>query len=294
MKKEDLIDAIGNIDGKYVVEAEYEGKIKKKSKITRLKYQAWISLAACLCILVAAGYAGGRYFMRVERGPIEGVAEAAMENEVTELESAVAEDTIVENATTEENVREGMASGDAIIEEKEETDTATKGQLQSATQEKSDMNASKDSAANETILTEPPEMTVMYLYDGTEVSIHSGASSWSYRINENEWSSMETDAEHPLYQKYDASNTIELANKKESDTGVMRFNFDVTPERIEVLNCWKVGAKVTESVEAIKTRSVNEFIPFTDGDYIYEVAAYWDCEEYRGTAYYCFRTGIPK
>ena len=58
--------------------------------------------------------------MRVERGPIEGVAEAAMEKEVTELESAVAEDAIVENATTEENVREGMASGDAIIEEKEE------------------------------------------------------------------------------------------------------------------------------------------------------------------------------
>ena len=54
MRKEDLIDAMGEIEDKYVVEAE-EIRFSKRKK-TRRTMRNLTSLAACLCVLVIGGF----------------------------------------------------------------------------------------------------------------------------------------------------------------------------------------------------------------------------------------------
>ena len=286
MKKEDLIDAIGRIDGKYVMEAEYTGKIKTGSIMNFSRYQAWISLAACLCILVLAGYIGGNYLLRVDKGKS---MEESMDMSAAITTEEAADEAMPESTTegTEEDSME--ASTESSTE-----DTVDESVIRDESANKENMESAETESAKEDMqLTSPPVLTAIYAEDKTQLSIHSGTSSWSYQSGED-WNTVETDSLHPVEQQYDDTNTIYLVNNADNDTNVIELQFEVIPDRLEILNCWKEGTKVNENMAANVSDKSNILVPFTDGNYIYEIVAYWDHADYRGTAYYSLKTVVNK
>lgn len=288
MKRVDLIDAIGGIDGKYVMEAEYQGKVKQHKVLSFGSYQTWISLAACLCVLVLAGYVGGNHLLNRNKHMegIEKVSEITATGDASEEvsqesaveESAWEEDALAESAvveSTEADIDAVDEGGDAFGEEAQSGDGASTEEMQ---------------AGNNPILEEPPVLTIKYAGDGTQLSIRSGSSEWNRRVEGDEWIGVVADAAMPLEQKYDETNTIYLMDNIQSDKNSVELQFEVMPDRLEVTDCWKEGSKVNENMAAIESGKANILVPFTDGSYIYEIVAYWDSTDYRGTAYYCIRT----
>lgn len=57
MKKEELLDAVGEIDDKYVAEAEQYNSIGQNEKrVSNRRWRRWVPMAAGLCVLMIGGF----------------------------------------------------------------------------------------------------------------------------------------------------------------------------------------------------------------------------------------------
>jgi len=134
MKEEKLLDAFGQIDEHYIIEAAPMKKEKKGKKGKRYAWVRWVAVAACVCIICIAasdifklnhGEADSNFGTNpefemtggqesAENGMGEAVKEEFLEGEATE--NAVAEES-VEEAVTEESIPEVAVTEESATEE---------------------------------------------------------------------------------------------------------------------------------------------------------------------------------
>lgn len=97
MRLDDLVDAIGKINPRYVKEAEEGGKKK------RISAPVWLSLAACLALVLTGSYLGLRFGGEAGGGAPEGspAASGVPENQAAEAD-AVSDEAIDGAAAPEE------------------------------------------------------------------------------------------------------------------------------------------------------------------------------------------------
>lgn len=165
----------------------------------------------------------------------------------------------------------------------------------------------KDSDSIKTInakLKSPCDMKVTSHYGSIFVVPYG--YNFSYAINEKEWCSAVADSKHPIDMSY--NQALFVTN---TSTCKLTFNFPVNPDKLIYIR--RYDASLLNSDFEEEDKSLGESIerrgqyeeyselelpddmkfPFSivvgnDKDYIYEVAAIWDREEYRGTGYYSF------
>lgn len=157
---------------------------------------------------------------------------------------------------------------------------------------------------NDTVLTEPPALTVV-CGDKTVEALR-GTTSWMYQNEDGTDTSIESDSMHPLQAK-EYMTPLELIPTTISsiDPLIAYLQWDTIPDKV-VVRCWSEehwGQPTAESEEIpVSTLMIDSNIETTpiisvelkDGNYIYEVVAEWNsAEKYSGTAYYSFYTIKP-
>lgn len=132
------------------------------------------------------------------------------------------------------------------------------------------------------------------------------AYNFSYAVNAKEWSSAVADSSHPIDMVYDKFVEVFFTKKTK-----LTFDFAVKPDKLIYVRRYDASLNDPEFDE--EDRSLSETIerraqyeeyeeieipsemifPYTlivenDSAYIYEIAAIWDREDFRGTGYYSF------
>lgn len=152
----------------------------------------------------------------------------------------------------------------------------------------------QNSKADGTILKSAPAMEV--LYNDQKISVSSGSYSWYMPDENGQIQGQEADGIHPLEQSYEKT-TISLSPDIEIHS--IELLFPVMPDEIKVLGYWSadnIGKsweewdKQTPYQVTVDFKDMNWMAARDDGDFVYEIMASWDKEEFQGTAYYSFMT----
>ena len=157
------------------------------------------------------------------------------------------------------------------------------------------------------VMTYPPSMTVSY---GNKRLILSPYDvSWAYAIDEKEWCSVKSEAEHPIDRDYKVSFEKSMdeirvrlsypsSKAPDSIVYVHRYPIDLwvpeeteeglkLKERIERKNEYEMFEECKTEVESGDMYYVYFYETEPQG-YVYDVEAVWDSVWYRGTAKYSF------
>ena len=154
---------------------------------------------------------------------------------------------------------------------------------------------------NDTVLTEPPALTVVY--GDTTVEALRGTTSWMYQNEDGTGTGIESDSMHPLQAKEYMPPLLLTISSVAPLKAHLQWN--TIPDKV-LVRCWSEehwGQPTAESEEIpvsilmidsnIETAPIIS-VELKDGNYIYEVLAEWNsAEKYSGTVYYSFYTIKP-
>ena len=165
-------------------------------------------------------------------------------------------------------------------------------------------NKESETGSNDTVLKEPPVLTVICGKESVEAL--RGTTSWMYQNEDGTGSGIESDSMHPLQAK-EYMTPLDLIPTPISSIDPLTANlqWDTTPDKV-VVRCWgeecwgrydAESEDILVDVMGIDFNSqlvTNYVIQLKDGNYIYEVVAEWNSSEtWGGTAYYSFYTVKP-
>ena len=161
-----------------------------------------------------------------------------------------------------------------------------------------------ETVPNETILKEPPVLTVVCGNKTAEAL--RGTTSWMYQNEDGTSTSFEADSMHPLQAK-EYMTPLDIIPIPISSIDPLKadLQWNTIPDKV-LVRCWNEeywGQSTAESEEIpvrilmidsnIETAPIVS-IGLKDGNYIYEVVAEWNsAEKYSGTAHYSFYTIKP-
>lgn len=161
-----------------------------------------------------------------------------------------------------------------------------------------------ETASNKTVLTEPPELTVICGKNSVEAL--RGTTNWTYQNADGTNTAIASDSMHPLQAK-EYMQPLDLIPIPFSyvDPTKAYLQWNIVPDTV-LVRCWNEkcwGQTTAESEEiAVSSLMIDSDIQtapsisfeLKDGNYIYEVVAKWNSDEkYGGTAYYSFYTAKP-
>lgn len=161
-----------------------------------------------------------------------------------------------------------------------------------------------ETVPNETILKEPPVLTVVCGNKTAEAL--RGTTSWMYQNEDGTSTGFEADSMHPLQAK-EYMTPLDVIPIPISSIDPLKadLQWNTIPDKV-LVRCWNEeywGQSTAESEEIpvrilmidsnIETAPIVS-IALKDGNYIYEVVAEWNsAEKYSGTAHYSFYTIKP-
>lgn len=128
----------------------------------------------------------------------------------------------------------------------------------------------------------PAEPPILYVISGSSaVQAWRGTHSWFVENEDGTGSGICADSPHPL----DCIEDIQAV--KVTKKATLTLNFEEAPTSITVRR-YKLNSSDNDSYDEIVLNGNS--LEVKAGEYLYEVIASWNRQQYNGTAYYAFRT----
>lgn len=132
------------------------------------------------------------------------------------------------------------------------------------------------------VCTEPP---ALWIHGGSELTEATlGTYSWNHQLNNDTWSGVCADSNHPLAFQ-DVFEVITVP----ASPGYIKLEFQDEPDSFSVRS-WSDRYWDTYDAEETPVSTEDTLVQLNPGGYIYEITAVWndDGSGYYGTVHYCF------